>query len=120
MILGIKAPTYLTCLKTYYQSVIANPQVVHDYLEKEILLNRVTGPFKHPPLVNLQCSPIGLACTKKGWLLENDHRPISPKLGSSVNDYILQEEFSVQYFKFDDAVNMIANLARSWCSDGQI
>ena len=41
-------------------SVRNNPQVVHDYLQKEILLNRVAGPFKHLPLVNLQCSPIGL------------------------------------------------------------
>ena len=48
-------------------------------------------------------------CTKKGWLLGNDHGLICPK-GSSVNGFIPQEEFSVQYSKFDDAVDMIANL----------
>ena len=35
---------------------------------------------------------------------------LSAPKGSSVNDYIPQEEFSVQYSKFDDAVHMIANL----------
>ena len=42
---------------------------------------------------------------------------LSVPKGSSVNDFILQEEFSVQYSKFDDAVNMICQ-PRSWCSDG--
>ena len=81
---------------------------MHDYLQKEILLNHVAGPFKHPPLVNLQCSPIGLVPKKDGsWRMIMD---LSAPQGSFVNDYIPQEEFSVQYSRFDDVVDMIANL----------
>ena len=105
--IGYKGP----CLPRLIKNLLPvrnNPQVVHDYLQKEIFLNCVTGPFKHPPLVNLQCSPIGLVPKKDGsWRMIMDLS--APKV-SSVNDYIPQEEFSVQYSKFDDAVDMIANL----------
>ena len=35
---------------------------------------------------------------------------LSAPKGSSVNDFIPQEEFSVQYSKFDDAVDMTVSL----------
>ena len=107
LISGIKVLAYLALFKNLL-SVHNNSQVVNDYLQKKILLNRVSGPFKHPPLVNLQCSPIGLVPKKDGsWRMIMD---LSGPKGSSVNDYIPQEKFSVQYSKFDDAVDMIANL----------
>ena len=89
-------------------SVRNNPKVVQNYLKKEVSQNRVAGPFKSPPLQNLQCSLIGLVPKKDGsWQMIMD---LSASKGSSMNDFISQEEFSVIYSKLDDAVNMIAKL----------
>ena len=89
-------------------SVRNNPKVVQDYLEKEVSQNGVARPVKSPPLQNLQCSPISLVPKKdRSWQMPMDL--FTPK-GFSINDFISQEEFSVIYSKFDDAVNMIAKL----------
>ena len=89
-------------------SVRNNPQVVKDYLLKEISLRHIAGPFKVPLLPNLQYSPIGLVPKKDGsWRLIMD---LSASKGSSINDFISQEDFSVQYFHFDDVVNIVSSL----------
>ena len=91
-------------------SVRNNPQVVKDYLLKEISLKCIAGPFKAPPLPNLQCSPIGLLPKKDGsWRMIMDFS--APK-GSSINDFISQEDFSVQYFHFDDEVYIVSSLGQ--------
>ena len=88
-------------------SVRNNPQVVKDYLLKEISLQHIAGPFKAPPLPNLQCSPIGLVSKDGSWRMIMD---LSAPKGSSINDFISQEDFSVQYFHFDDVVNIVSSL----------
>ena len=41
-----------------------HPDVVDRYLAKELLVQRVSGPFSHPPLPNFRVSPIGVVPKK--------------------------------------------------------
>ena len=41
-----------------------HPDVVDHYLAKEVLAQRVAGPFSHPPLPNFRASPIGIVRKK--------------------------------------------------------
>ena len=69
---------------------------------------RVAGPFPSPPLPNLQVSSFGVI-PKKGqpgkWHLIVD---MSSPHGSSVNDGIDRDEFSMHYIHLDQIINMIA------------
>ena len=89
-------------------SAYLHPAVIDKALEKEILAGRVAGPFSHPPFPNLRCSGLGLVPKD-----DTDWRLIfhlSAPAGLSVNDYISQEDFSLQYHTIDDAVSILVRL----------
>ena len=89
-------------------SAFQNPEVIDDYLAFEVARGRVAGPFPSPPLPNLQVSSFGVI-PKKGqpgkWRLIVD---LSSPHGSSVNDGIDPDEFSMHYIHLDQIINMIA------------
>ena len=71
-------------------------------------MGRICGPFNVRPLPSLRCSGLGIV-PKKG----NKWRMIlhlSAPFGSSINDFISKESFSLQYFSMDDAVWFLVSL----------
>ena len=93
-------------------SAYEHPEVVDAYLHNEVSLGRVLGPFDSPPLPDLHVSGFGVI-PKAGqpgkWRLILD---LSSPHGSSVNDAIDPDLFSLQYIKFDDVVAMVTKLGR--------
>ena len=91
-------------------SATAHPEIVDAYLQNEVALGRVAGPFLSSPLPNLHVSSFGVI-PKAGqpgkWRLILD---LSSPHGRSVNDGIDPEQFSLQYIKFDEVVAMVTKL----------
>ena len=48
----------------YFLSAAQHPDVVDRYLAKELLAQRVAGPFSYLPLPNFRVSPIGVVPKK--------------------------------------------------------
>ena len=70
-----------------------DPQLIRDWLNKEIKLGRMLGPFKDPPFPDLMCSPMGLVPKKD----TDEIRMImylSYPYGQSINDFIDLEKAS--------------------------
>ena len=106
--LGFQPARRLKPAKKNKPSAFQNPKVIDDYLATEVARGRVTGPFPSPPLPNLQVSSFGVI-PQKGqpgkWCLIVD---LSSPHGSSVNDGIDLDEFSMHYIHLDQIINMIA------------
>ena len=91
------------------KSAMQNPSIVQDKIQKEIHAGRVGGPFRHPPLNNFRVSPLGLVPKKEPGDFRLIHHLSYPK-GESVNDNIDHDLCSVQYTRFDSAVEMVQRL----------
>ncbi|XP_053404896.1 uncharacterized protein LOC128558742 [Mercenaria mercenaria] len=77
-------------------------------LFEEKCLGRLMGPFPSPPISNFRINPVGLVPKNSGgWRLITN---LSHPIGSSVNEFISPEYSKVQYFQFDNAVNMVHRL----------
>ena len=73
-----------------------HPDVVDRYLAKEVLAQRVAGPFSYPPLPNFRVSPIGVVPKKTpGEFRCIQH--LSHPHGTSINDGIPVEHSSVTF-----------------------
>ena len=92
-------------------SVKEHPEVVEEYLDTEVALGRVLGPFERPPLPDFRCSPIGVVPKKE----KNKFRLImnlSAPRGDSVNDFIDKERFSLSYVTVDNAIDQVVSVGR--------
>ena len=87
------------------RSALENPDVVTEYLAKECSLDHMAGPFTHPPFTNLYCSGIGTVPKKSGGTRLIMH--LSAPEGSSINDGIPSDDFSLHYVTVDDAIRLI-------------
>ena len=77
----------------------------------EVERGHTAGPFATPPFPVLHCSPLGAAPKKDGSVrLVLD---LSSPRGSSINEGICREDFSVLYSTFDDAVKLVRELGPS-------
>lgn len=94
------------------QSALQNPQVVDEYLSREVHLGRVAGPFPRPPLPDLHISRFGVI-PKRGrpgkWRLIVD---LSHPAGYSVNDGINGDDFTLSYARVEDAIDFIMQEGR--------
>ena len=87
-------------------SALLHPDAVSAALAEEVSNGHTAGPFQTPPIPNLQCSPLGVVPKKDGtWRIIMD---LSSPHGSSINDYISKEEFSLHYATFDPALSLVA------------
>lgn len=91
------------------QSAYKNPGVVDEYLRVEIEKGRIVGPFSTPPFENLQCQPIGIVPKKVPGKFRTIMDLSYPE-GSSINDFIDKEEFSLKYITVDRAIEFITTL----------
>ena len=88
-----------------------NPDLVDKYLQEEVKAGRICGPFDKPPLSNFQCQPIGIVpkkCPGKFRTIMD----LSYPAGTSINDFINKEEFSLKYVTVDTAIRFIMELGR--------
>ena len=104
---GPRIPRFSHNLK----SASEHPVIVSKNILKEVSLGRTAGPFSSPPFANFQVYPIGVVPKKHS----SDWRTIfdlsHPKsAGNSVNAYISKEDYSLQYVKIDDAINLLIKL----------
>ena len=110
--IGFSPQSPLTSARKNKASAYEHPEVVDAYLRNEVSLGRVSGPFDSSPLPDLHISGFGVI-PKAGqpgkWRLILD---LSSPHGSSVNDGIDPDLFSLQYIKFDDVVAMVTKLGR--------
>ena len=106
---GPRTPRFSRNLK----SANEHPDLVTKNLLSEVKLGRTAGPFLSPPFPNFQIYPIGVVPKKHSsdWrtIFHLSHPEAS---GNSVNDYISKENYSLQYVKLDDAINLIIQLGR--------
>ena len=88
------------------KSATLHPQAVSDALAKEVTCSHTAGPFQEPPIQNLQCSPLGVLPKKDGtWRIIMD---LSSPHGSSVNDFISKDTYTLHYATFDQALALVA------------
>ena len=91
-------------------SALRHPDAVSAALAKEVPNGHTAGPFQTPPIPNLQCFPLGVVPKKDGtWRIIMD---LSSPHGSSINDYISKEEFSLHYATFDQALSLVARYGK--------
>ena len=89
-------------------SAHTHPDVVTAELRKECAAGRIIGPSPVPPLANLKCSGVGVVPKKNGkWRMI--HHLSAPR-GTSINDFILREEYSLHYATIDDAIASLLTL----------
>ena len=81
------------------KSVRENIELAKEKLAQEVELGRVAGPFTHPPFEHFQVSPLGLVPKKKPREYRLIHH-LSHPAGSSINDFISDEDAKVTYNRF--------------------
>ena len=85
-----------------------HPRVVEAELQKEVQAGRIRGPFHLRPLPALHCSGLGVVPKKANKWRMIQH--LSAPAGSSVNDFIPKEAFSLHYSSVDDAVRILITM----------
>ena len=90
-------------------SASQHPEVISANLDKEIQLGRVAGPFLSSPLPHLQCHPIGVVPKKHSTDWRTIYHLSYPE-GDSINDYIPEDPYSLQYVRVDDAIQILQSL----------
>ena len=92
-------------------SARSNPVAVSTAVLKEVNRGHTAGPFSSLPFDMLHCSPLGAVPKKDG-----SHRIIldlsSPR-GSSINEGISPDLYSVKYSSFDDAVKLVTSVGKN-------
>ena len=106
--LGFHSSQKLRSAKKNKPSAYLHSKVIDEYLATEVSMGRVAGPFSSPPLSRLHISSFGVI-PKKGqpgkWRLIVD---LSSPGGSSVNDGIDPDEFTLQYITVDQIIQMVS------------
>jgi len=92
-------------------SIAANKLVARELIREEIAAGRVAGPFKHPPIKGLVCSPIGLVPKSTPGKFRLIHHLSWPR-GSSINNGIDPHNGHVTYSSFDSIVDKIMHMGR--------
>jgi hypothetical protein len=108
---GDKSHGTCTRISKNHKSAIENPAKVYQKLAKESLLNRITGPFKTPPLKNLVYSPLGLVPKNVPDKFRLIYDLSYPK-GNSVNSLIPQENSTVKYDGIDTVIQLVKQFGR--------
>ena len=88
------------------KSTDEHPQVVQDYIDKELQAGRIEGPFLQPPFPKYQMSPVGVVPKKASGEFSIIHNLSYPE-GTSVNDKISSSACSVSYASTEDAIHLV-------------
>ncbi len=91
-------------------SAHTHPTVVDNEIQRECQAGRLLGPFRERPLPSLKCSGVGVVPKKNGKWRMIHHLSAPP--GSSVNDHVPKEPYSLQYSSVDDAVRLLCSVGK--------
>ena len=112
--IGFRRSSQLRAATSNMRSAYMHPQVISDYLKKELSLERMLGPFhpSTPGLDEVHTNRFGVI--PKGhntgkWRLITD---LSYPPGLSVNDGIDSDLCSLSYIKVDHVAQIVSNLGR--------
>ena len=104
--IGYQGPRYHR-ITPNLKSTLLHPEAVTDALHKEISRGHTAGPFSSLPLLTLQCSLLGVVPKKDGcWCIIMD---LSSPRGSSINDFISKEDYTLHYASFDQALALVSS-----------
>jgi len=81
-------------------------------LQKEVTLGRVAGPYPSPPLPKFQCHPVGVIPKKYSPEWRTIYHLSFPH-GTSINDHIPKDPYSLSYVRIDDALRILQSLGRA-------
>ena len=104
------ADAVLVSAKKNLQSADEHPEVIDEYLRKEVAASRVVGPFSHTAVPGVHISRFGVipkSHQPDAWRLIVD---LSHPRGRSVNDGIPKDLCSMTYITVDDAIAKILAL----------
>ena len=107
--IGYSGPQFSHCCNNL-SSAFQQPSVLDNMLASECSAGRILGPFQSPPLPNLHCSGLGMIPKHDGGWRTIYH--LSAPHGSSINDYIDPEQYSLSYCSVDDAFAIVNTLGK--------
>ena len=110
--IGFERPRPLRTSTGNCPSAEAHPQIVVEYIQKEVMLGRFIGPFTAGAIPHMQLSKFGVipkGHTPGKWRLITD---LSSPKGQSVNDGIAPPLCSLRYVTVDDIAAAAAALGR--------
>ena len=88
------------------KSAHLHPEAILAALAKEVSNGHTAGPFLSPPIPNRQCFPLGVVPKKDGtWQIIMD---LSSPHGSSINDFIPKDDYTLHYASFNEALTLVA------------
>ena len=106
--IGFHYPSRLRSATANMPSAVQHPQVINDYIAKELSLGRFLGPFPSFPAVHLnRIGVIPKGGNTGKWRLITD---LSFPEGSSVNDGIDPTICSLSYTNVEEVADLIARL----------
>ena len=92
-------------------SVKKHKKLIADTIQAEITAGHTCGPFDYSPFTDLICSPL-FVIPKKNSSKFRAILNLSSPVGSSVNDYIDKDCFSMHYSRIDDAIFHLTQLGK--------
>ena len=103
--LKFKGPQITSEYKNH-QSVLKNPDIVSNMLNKELKKGRIAGPFSSPPFPNFRVSPLGLVPKNEAGKYRIIHN-ISYPDECTINDFIDRADSAVSYETLDTIISLI-------------
>lgn len=89
------------------QSALEHPHVIEKYIDKELELGRIGGPFKELPFENFKCSPLAVREKGNSGKFRILHNLSFPYDNRSVNFNITKESKTVSYENISNAVEFV-------------
>lgn len=107
--IGYTGPQY-THFSNNLTSAFQQPDILDTNIITECREGRIIGPFQTPPLPNFRCSGLGLVPKHDGGWRAIYH--LSAPYGSSINDFISSQDYTLSYCSVDDAFAIVSALGR--------
>ena len=107
--IGYTGP-YFTHFSNNLASASQQPDILDANITAECQAGRILGPFRTPPLPNFHCSGLGLVPKHNGGWCAIYH--LSVPYGSSINDSINSQDYTLSYCSVDDAFAIVFMLGR--------
>ena len=107
--IGYTGPQFAHC-GSNLPSSFQHPSTLDANINVECDKGRILGPFETPPLPNFRCSGLGLVPKHDGGWYAIYH--LSAPYGSSINDSIDPEAYTLNYCSVDDAFAIVTALGK--------